>query len=188
LIDVFEKAEELVRRDGNDFSWSGWEDSGDALSEIHAIIAKLRALNMPANARVLFVPTGPLQELSLSSGWGDEFIRLADWYDDAEATVDCDCYSKPIGEFGEAIGTDARHADVFITRCAACGRSWLRYLYEFEFISKSGRWFLGPLRRELQDQVTPENALDLFEQMLWYFAGGSYYDGKILKVAGRPIL
>lgn len=27
--------------------------------------------------RNIFAPTGPLQELSLSSGWGEEYLRLA---------------------------------------------------------------------------------------------------------------
>jgi len=31
--------------------------------------------------RVLFAPTGPLQELSLSSGWAQEFLELADAFD-----------------------------------------------------------------------------------------------------------
>ena len=30
---------------------------------------------------VLFLPTGPLQELSLDEGWGDEFCALADRFD-----------------------------------------------------------------------------------------------------------
>ena len=34
---------------------------------------------------VLFLPTGPIQEVSLSSGWGDEFVALADRFDAAAA-------------------------------------------------------------------------------------------------------
>jgi hypothetical protein len=30
---------------------------------------------------VLFAPTGPLQELSLSSGWADDFLKLASRFD-----------------------------------------------------------------------------------------------------------
>lgn len=31
----------------------------------------------------LFVPTGPLQEISIDNGWGDSFIELANRYDAA---------------------------------------------------------------------------------------------------------
>jgi hypothetical protein len=34
---------------------------------------------------VLFLPTGPIQEVSLSSGWAQEFLDLADRYDQAVA-------------------------------------------------------------------------------------------------------
>ena len=35
----------------------------------------------PMVIRVLFAPTGPIQEVSLSSGWGHEFIKLAERFD-----------------------------------------------------------------------------------------------------------
>ncbi|HEX8181606.1 MAG TPA: hypothetical protein VF525_18845 [Pyrinomonadaceae bacterium] len=37
---------------------------------------------------VLFAPTGPMQEVSLSSGWGEEFLALAERFDEAMATAD----------------------------------------------------------------------------------------------------
>ena len=36
---------------------------------------------------VLFAVTGPLQELSLSSGWAQVFVRLAALFDDVEALI-----------------------------------------------------------------------------------------------------
>jgi len=33
--------------------------------------------------RVLFAPTGPIQEVSLSSGWGDAFLKIAEQFDRA---------------------------------------------------------------------------------------------------------
>src|SRR5687767_1640502 len=89
---------------------------------------------------------------------------------------------------GTSIGTDSRYADIFVTQCPGCGRYWLRYQYEFEFHSNSGRWFLGPLRGDLVESVTAEKATELFEEMLWYFAGGSYYDGCIRKVSGALVI
>lgn len=84
LIEVFAESRRLVALEGNDFSWSGWEDADEALAEIDAILEVLRQGRSPgASTNVLFLPTGPLQELSLSSGWGNEFVALADRFDRA---------------------------------------------------------------------------------------------------------
>ena len=85
LIGVFEDTRRLLSLPDNDFSWSGWEDTADALEEIDAVLARLRSAesHVPAYSSILFAPTGPIQEVSLSSGWGDEFIALADRYDAA---------------------------------------------------------------------------------------------------------
>jgi len=39
--------------------------------------------DIPPEAEIGFIyaPTGPLQELSLSSGWADTFLRVAERYD-----------------------------------------------------------------------------------------------------------
>jgi len=68
--------------EGNDYSWSSWEDQKDALSEIDSIITELENGSFP-DIRILFAPTGPIQEVSLSSGWGDEFLELAYRFDQA---------------------------------------------------------------------------------------------------------
>ncbi len=92
LIAVFVEARRLLALPGNDFSWSGWQDYDDALAEIDHALAELRAGNPPVDLSldVLFLPTGPLQELSLSSGWGDAFLELADRYDAAMASATAD--------------------------------------------------------------------------------------------------
>ena len=48
---------------------------------------------------MLFLPTGPLEELSLTEGWGDEFCALADRFDVAVRayTYYCTVCSKPAG-------------------------------------------------------------------------------------------
>ena len=85
LIDVLLRTREVVLRPGNDFSWSGWHGPGDASAEIDALIVQLRLGQIPPSGDmdVLFVVTGPLQELSLSSGWADTFLDLAADFDAA---------------------------------------------------------------------------------------------------------
>jgi hypothetical protein len=86
LLQVMREARALVALPDNNFDWSGWNDAEDALAEIDPLIAALEHGRLPGRLalRILFLPTGPLQEVSLSSGWGDEFVALADRFDAAE--------------------------------------------------------------------------------------------------------
>jgi len=83
LLDIFQRARELVALPQNDFSWSSWRDTEHALEEIDGIISELQRGASPATLQmsVLFAPTGPMQELALSSGWGNRFLQLASEYD-----------------------------------------------------------------------------------------------------------
>ena len=86
LISILKETKILLALDGNDFSWSSWIDQNQALSEIDSIITKLENGLVPDIA-VLFAPTGPIQEVSLSSGWGNEFLKLAERFDKEYAIV-----------------------------------------------------------------------------------------------------
>jgi hypothetical protein len=89
LLSVFEEARTLLADPDNDFTWSSWRDGKEALAEVDQVLTALRAGVLPRDVTlaVLFAPTGPLQEVSLSSGWGDEFINLARRFDDALANA-----------------------------------------------------------------------------------------------------
>jgi hypothetical protein len=85
LLDIFQRARDLVALPGHDFSWSSWRDAEDALEEIDSLIARLQRGEVPTTAEmsILFAPTGPMRELSLSSGWGNRFLGLASEFDAA---------------------------------------------------------------------------------------------------------
>jgi len=85
LLDVLRDTRALLARPENDFSWSSWTDTDHALGEIDRLIATIEsgAPWQPHAASVLFLPTGPIQEVSLSSGWGNEFLTLAARFDKA---------------------------------------------------------------------------------------------------------
>ena len=84
LIRVMEQVRERLAAPDADFSWSSWADSEHALSEVDHVIQLLKAETVPsALLNVLFAPTGPIQEVAISSGWGDEFLVLADQLDSA---------------------------------------------------------------------------------------------------------
>ena len=80
LIDVLKETRTLIALDSNDFSWSSWTDQDRALSEIDSIIAELENGSVP-EIGILFAPTGPIQEVSLNSGWGNQFLELAERFE-----------------------------------------------------------------------------------------------------------
>jgi hypothetical protein len=85
MIEVLAASIELVSLEDNDFMWSSWEDAATAVQELESYLRLLES-SRPVNIErmsVLFAPTGPMQELSLSSGWGEPFIKLASYFDQA---------------------------------------------------------------------------------------------------------
>jgi hypothetical protein len=74
LIEVLREARAQLARPGNDYSQASWEGPDDALREVDSLIASLEQATLPSrlDLDVLFTPTGPIQEVSLSSGWGQE--------------------------------------------------------------------------------------------------------------------
>ena len=108
LADVFEEACALVLLGDNDFTWSSWRDAPTAQAELEGMLATLRAGRLPSllTMQVIFAPTGPLQELSLSSGWSQRLVTLADAFDAALAGAE----ASPLG--GEDRQTGSNGADV----------------------------------------------------------------------------
>ena len=67
----------LLARPDNDFSWSSWSDQAAALAEIDRYLELIRRGTVP-DLGILLVPTGPAQEVSLSSGWSAEYLKVAE--------------------------------------------------------------------------------------------------------------
>jgi hypothetical protein len=83
LIEVLNETRAFLARPGSDFGWSSWNDQSEALAEIDRILQRVTA-DAPLDVspiQVLFLPTGDLQEVSISSGWGDDFLNLAKRFD-----------------------------------------------------------------------------------------------------------
>jgi hypothetical protein len=206
LLSVLEEVRELLAAADNDFSWSSWQDRDDALSEIDTLLAKLRSGIAPSalTLNVLFAPTGPIQEVSLSSGWGDVFIELAARFDDAMASDNveahenqqpepreaCTCFAAPsTGLFTvKELGLDSRLAEVSVLICQECGQHWLRYLYEVEAFTGSGRWYLGVITPEQFAKLAVEQAKATLERLSWYYYGGSCYHGRNGRTSGTIML
>lgn len=83
LIGVLRASIELLSSEDNDFAWSSWKDSAAAVAEVSRLLAIAEAGGTPdrLTLSVIFAPTGPMQEVSVSSGWGEAFLKVAERYD-----------------------------------------------------------------------------------------------------------
>ena len=83
LIAVLRETRLLLQRPDNDLVWSSWENSDHAVREIdhHIQSVETGRLPDPLILSMLFGPTGPIQEVSLSSGWGENFLTIAERFD-----------------------------------------------------------------------------------------------------------
>jgi hypothetical protein len=84
-MEVLRETRNFLALSGNDFSWSYWEDAQGALREVDGLIDRISSGELPSRKDIefLFLPTGPIQEVSLSSGWGQEFLEISSRLDSA---------------------------------------------------------------------------------------------------------
>ena len=87
LAAVLRRIAQLVSREGADVGWSAYE-ADQLRSEIRSFLGKAEA-DLPLaeeeceRLRLIFAPTGALQETSIASGWDTEFLALAARFDEA---------------------------------------------------------------------------------------------------------
>ncbi|QYK54307.1 MAG: hypothetical protein KF824_05265 [Fimbriimonadaceae bacterium] len=184
LINILREARSYLQKGEGDYSWSSWEDDRAALAEIDEIIRQLLLGDPPPTVlNVLLAPTGPMQEVSLSSGWGNEFVKLSDRFDQAMAANPCSCLEQHQSSLmvESHLGMDKSSGEVSVLKCPQCGQLWLRYFYENEAVTASGRWYECPISAYEKKMVTVDSAVDLMNSKPWFYVGGSYFDGLISK-------
>jgi hypothetical protein len=96
-------------------------------------------------------------------------------------TEPCHCQRPPFkyADFeSRNLGVDeaqGRFAQVSVEQCKACGQQWLRYFFEFEVYSQSGRWYRASISDVEAESVTESTALTLMSRQGVHFRGGSYF-------------
>jgi hypothetical protein len=53
---------------------------------------------------------------------------------------------------------DEHFAEVSLYTCSVCGQGWLKYFYEVEAFTASGRWYVGAIPAEQASHLTAEHA------------------------------
>lgn len=103
-------------------------------------------------------------------------------------TASCECIAAPAPYDQllsvKELGMDMHYAEISLLTCAKCNRLWLRYHYEIEAFTASGRWYLGAITPEQATLLTADNAKSTLEGLSWYYFGGSYFDGRIGRTSG----
>ena len=104
----------------------------------------------------------------------------------SEQSGPCICFSQPHStlRYDRELGMDKHYAEVSLLICSLCGQTWLKYLYEMEAFTASGRWYLGAISAEQASRMTAEDAEATLEGLSWYFYGGSFYGGKSGRSSG----
>ena len=103
-----------------------------------------------------------------------------------EQAGSCSCFNAPhihLVPYKE-LGMDERFALVTLLTCPECGQLWLRYHYEVEAFTASGRWYLGAITAQQASRMAVEDAKAILEGLSWYFYGGSYNGGRSGKASG----
>jgi hypothetical protein len=66
-----------------DISWSKYNSLEELLQFLDSLIKKVKESeddSIIEDLKLLFAPTGSLQEISISSGWKKEFLELSQWW------------------------------------------------------------------------------------------------------------
>ncbi|TCO65860.1 hypothetical protein [Actinocrispum wychmicini] len=90
LARVLDDVLTVVTTTEQDTSWTRrWDTADEMVRELsdHRDRVRLGDLSTLPELKFLFAPTGPLQDVSLSSGWGELFLRLAERFDGAYAEI-----------------------------------------------------------------------------------------------------
>ena len=87
MLDILNETLGLVERS----AIVGWPDEqpiecARILRGMIAFVNEPRENPCPAFAKIQFAPTGPIQEIAMANGWHDEYLRLAEAYDEAETS------------------------------------------------------------------------------------------------------
>ena len=79
---ILEKIKLKIADDSN-MVWTGYDSAKELRDEIDVYINQIKNgdLNGLADLNTYFLPTSTFQEHSISNGWPDEYLRLAEEFD-----------------------------------------------------------------------------------------------------------
>ena len=84
LIKLLNKIIELVSTRDTNMVWSTYDTKEVLILELENYIQRLKNSDFSSIEQLisLFLPTGDLQEIAISSGWGEEYLSISKKFDD----------------------------------------------------------------------------------------------------------
>lgn len=82
MIDILQQVRSHTP-DNADTVWAGYDNAADFLTDLGQDIAKLEYCDFKTldKVRVEFMPTCTYQEIAISNGWGDAYLKLGEDFD-----------------------------------------------------------------------------------------------------------
>ena len=84
LAEILEDLLRLVEAHDQNLDWAAtWDTTEEMIAELRDHLSRVRLGDFSQLGRLtyLFLPTGALQEVSISSGWAEEYLALAARFD-----------------------------------------------------------------------------------------------------------
>jgi hypothetical protein len=84
LVAIIDELLSIVQSGPQDVDWQPWyEDERQLIDDLrdHADRARRGDGSRLPELKFMLAPTGALNEVAFSSGWGDDYVRLADHFD-----------------------------------------------------------------------------------------------------------
>lgn len=84
LLVLLSELRQFIDATHTDVTWSSYEKVEDVICKLDRLQHQLKVEDKEVISEliVLFAPTGAFQEISIHSGWGDEFLKLAMRFED----------------------------------------------------------------------------------------------------------
>lgn len=85
LSEIIDELLEIVRAHPQDLDWQPYyDDQQELLDDLHDHVERIRNADASRLPELKFslLPTGDLNEIAFSSGWGSAYVRLADEFDE----------------------------------------------------------------------------------------------------------
>jgi len=88
LIEIINKVKEKITDDSN-MVWTHYDNAKQLRDELDATVEKLKLGDKSALEELnnLFLPTAALQEHSISNGWPDDYLNLAEKFDNLYSMI-----------------------------------------------------------------------------------------------------
>jgi len=84
LIQLLLELKSLIARASADVTWSQYDNKEQVLQNIYSFIERVKQNDSSVieEINIFFAPPGSFQEIAISSGWGDEYMKLAARFDE----------------------------------------------------------------------------------------------------------